>query len=663
MKKFESVKNVIAYNRVSTKNQNFQLQEYAIENLIAKYNFTIVDDSFQEQLSGKTELEEREGIARLQKRCAKGDVDAIIVYDYSRISRDSVFSMEIFKFCAKAKVNLITAVGENELLDENGELTDSNKLNAFFQSIFAEAEWEKIRINLKTGKENKVVNHGYAGYGIYLPYGYKNEDKLLKVDEEEARVVKLIFHLYLIGFGHQLLADLLNAKLISINNNPALRNNLSEIRELLDNSTLDYSLTNNYLNLKDKVLTRTEKIKQTSEDKLLGVDKVKYLWRDKVISDILKNQLYIGKREYAGKRVEVNKDEIRIVTDETFNKVKKLKEVRRDKFQRKSVKFDYSISNKLIKCGVCERNYYPIKRESGRDNRYQCMSKREKEKCTNHGISITTLSSAVWFVLKDNPNIRKHIAETSKREETKDRIEQLKARIKENKKEIKRIESRIDNLNNGDYSSKLYKRSFDKLNAEYVKAENQIESDKEEIANLSELLNAEYTLKNILDSFHANTESIKGILSKFIVKIVLNPMKQNPLMNGDHFKSLFVELYFPNNKTPYCFIISQSSRKIIVLRNNMRTYANHGKKDIVIIFDKDRQDFTLPIEKIKPDFELKNAKRYEFEDDMDYAHFKPEYITIIDSVRKEPETMIKARAIARNRLHSMLVIEEIKDLV
>ncbi len=653
------IKNVVVYNRISTKGQDFKAQLYTIEKYCKKKKYNIVK-YFKEQLSGVTKLEDRAAILELKEYCRDNSVDAIVVYDFSRLSRDFLNGIELVRYCEKQKINILFAQSGNQVLDDNNKLQESDELNVIFQSFYAEKERLRIASKLKDSKENLVLNHGYAGYGVYTPYGYKSVKKLLKINEEEARIVRLIFHLYAIGFGQTLITEFLNNQIIKLSDKRDLVINLDRIKQYIEEAGLRYVATKNQLVLKSKVPTRTEILKE--KGKLKKINKAEYLWHEKVIGDILKNEIYIGKRKYSKKDV---KNCPRLLEDELFLEVAEVRKERKKKYT-KIRDFEYAISKRVIKCGVCGKNYYPIKRSSGRDNRYVCMSKRTGDECENVGISITTLTSAIWFVLKDNKAIKEHIRSTSKLGETKLEIEELKNRLAELKTLQEKTLNQIKALakQQAKYNPTVFATMMEAYNDDYNKAESEVSLIEPQLLGLKKLVRTDFSLQKILDNYHTDTDSLKGMVNFFIKEIVINPMKTNPIISS-HFKSVFVELYFSNSGTPFCFIISQSSRKIIVLDSNLHMpyRENIVAEKLPKYFDKVSSDFTRPIEKIKPRVDFENVKHLDFCEIFNRLHYKNDKFTIIDAVRKEPKSMIEARANARKNLDSFMVIEEIQDLI
>lgn len=128
-----------AYVRVSTEIQEekgTQLnQEAVIKQYIEKNDINIVEWFYDLAMSG-TDVDRpklNEMINRL------GEVDSIIVYDSSRLSRSFEYSMQLI-FLFKEKQKYIHLVGENRVIDYND---DVNTLITTLYSWFADFERKK----------------------------------------------------------------------------------------------------------------------------------------------------------------------------------------------------------------------------------------------------------------------------------------------------------------------------------------------------------------------------------------------------------------------------------------------------------------------------------------------------------------------------------------
>ena len=180
---------VAAYARVSTGSDkqlvSLESQKTHYEQYIqARPGWEYVGLYFDEGISG-TKLAKREGLKDLLRDCDKGLIDYIIVKSISRFSRNTVDSIEIVRsLCEKniyiyfEKENIDTGKMEGELL-------------LSILSSLAENESRSISDNEKWSVQKRFMNGTYII--SYPPYGYKNENGKMVINEDEARTVRWIF--------------------------------------------------------------------------------------------------------------------------------------------------------------------------------------------------------------------------------------------------------------------------------------------------------------------------------------------------------------------------------------------------------------------------------------------------------------------------------------
>lgn len=183
---------VTFYARVST---DMDAQLNSLENQVQYYtewiqsrpNWTFVPGYIDEGISGGT-TRKREDFNRMILDAQAGLFDFIITKEISRFSRSTLDSI------------LYT----QQLLDHNvGVLFQNDNINTFdsdseFRLVVmagvAQDEIRKLSQRLKFGFRQAIKNGHVLGNDKL--YGYDKKDCVLTVKEEEARLVRLIFHLY-----------------------------------------------------------------------------------------------------------------------------------------------------------------------------------------------------------------------------------------------------------------------------------------------------------------------------------------------------------------------------------------------------------------------------------------------------------------------------------
>lgn len=199
---------VAAYARVSTDSReqlvSLDAQRNHYETCIkSNPNWEYVGLYYDEGVSG-TSMAKRDGLIKMLDDCEAGKIDFIIIKSISRFARNTTECLEAVRKLIKLKVfiyfekeNINTGDMENELL-----------LTIF--SSLAESESISLSENEKWSIEKRFQN------GTYIvaspPYGYKNEDGLMVINEDEVDVVRHIFAECLAGKGGHVIARDLNDK-------------------------------------------------------------------------------------------------------------------------------------------------------------------------------------------------------------------------------------------------------------------------------------------------------------------------------------------------------------------------------------------------------------------------------------------------------------------
>ncbi|MFG6497293.1 recombinase family protein [Fictibacillus sp. UD] len=198
----------VGYIRVSTEEQ--AKDGYSLDNqqtVIKKkcnYEEWEVKEIFHDKGVSGASIDKREGIKALLKYVKSNDVDYLVVYKVSRLSRKISDVVAISDYLEKSGVKLI-AIEDN--IDTS---TPMGKYFLVFGAIFAEMERENIITQVKGGMQQKAREGEWNGGSP--PIGYDLLDKKLRVNEAEANIVITVFNEYLKGSGYKTIASLLNEK-------------------------------------------------------------------------------------------------------------------------------------------------------------------------------------------------------------------------------------------------------------------------------------------------------------------------------------------------------------------------------------------------------------------------------------------------------------------
>ena len=185
-------KKCILYSRVSTEMQvdGFSLagQKTCLTNFAKREEMKIIGEYEDAGKSGKS-IEGRPAFKRMLEDIKSGlQVDYVIVYKLSRFGRNAADVLNSLELIQDYGVNLICT---DEGIDSSQA---SGRLLISVLSAVAQIERENILEQTMNGRREKARQGLWNGG--QAPYGYDLKDGKLVVNEEQAKVVKLIYDMY-----------------------------------------------------------------------------------------------------------------------------------------------------------------------------------------------------------------------------------------------------------------------------------------------------------------------------------------------------------------------------------------------------------------------------------------------------------------------------------
>lgn len=302
---------VAAYARVSTDSDeqftSFEAQvDYYTKLINAREDWEFVEVYTDEGISG-TSTKHRAGFNRMVSDALEGKIDLIVTKSISRFARNTIDTLTTVRRLKEKGVEVYFEKENIYTLDSKGELLIT------IMSSIAQEESRSISENVTWGQRKR-----FSDGKVSLPYkkflGYeKGEDGYPKVVEEEAKVVRMIYRLFLEGETPSGICRILMAQGIP---SPGGGDKWHK-------STIDSILTN-------------EKYKGDA------------LLQKKFTIDFLSKKQKINEGEVPQYYVEGNHPAI--IEPALFDRVQKLMAVRQPGKNRKS---SVSIFSSKIKCGHC----------------------------------------------------------------------------------------------------------------------------------------------------------------------------------------------------------------------------------------------------------------------------------------------------------------------
>ena len=131
---------------------------------------------------------ERSGLKKLLSDIKRGLVDVVVVYKVDRLTRSITDFGKLVEVFDEQDVSFVSVTQAFNTTNSMGRLT-LNVLLSFAQ-FEREVTAERIRDKIASSKQKGMWMGGR------VPFGYRNEDKKLIINDREAETVRLMFDLY-----------------------------------------------------------------------------------------------------------------------------------------------------------------------------------------------------------------------------------------------------------------------------------------------------------------------------------------------------------------------------------------------------------------------------------------------------------------------------------
>lgn len=386
-----------------------------------------------------TSITHRKEFMKMIENAKLGLIDIILVKSISRFSRNLVDFLKIVRETRLLGIEIYFEDQEISSLDEKCDQMIT------IVAKFSEEYVKNVSENVKW-RYRKNYREGHYQFPTNL-YGYRVSNKVVRIIEDEAKIVREIFDLYLDENGTCAIAKYLNQKGVK-----------SPLGKLWHQSTI-----------------------------------LKVLENEKYVGDAILNKTYIAdvlthkKVKNLGERdmFVVENDHPAIIDRDTWNKVQALRKSKSDHYhiqtghrQNEYVKSDLV---GFVVCSHCKGNYIiKTNHYHGVNNRISkflmCGKNRNSKDCNGENIDLEVFKKGVMLSikkLKDNqPLLKEMLLEGFKISESSTKeIESLSKEIDILKKKLEEISSRYD-----DFSCELKKTLMDELK-EKTMAKLEMEND------------------------------------------------------------------------------------------------------------------------------------------------------------------------------------------
>lgn len=312
--------------------------------------------------------DERPEFQRLLEDCRMGKIDMIITKSISRFARNTVTLLEVVRELKSLNIDVYFEKENIHSLSGDGELMLT--ILASFAQEESRSVSENIKWRIRKGfKEGELIN-------LRFMYGYRIEKGKIEINEDEAKVVRMIFDDYINGLGCTRIAKKLRE--MGIGKIRGGRWNSERVVEILKNE----KYTGNALLQKKFV-------------------------KDHLTKTLVRNKGYLPKY-YA------EETHPAIIDLETFQKAQEIIEERREKYSSKG-ELSNHIFQRKITCGVCGKKYR--RKRNGKRIIWHCSTylKYGKDACPSKQIPEDVLIKLTLEVLNisefDEEFISKNIKE------------------------------------------------------------------------------------------------------------------------------------------------------------------------------------------------------------------------------------------------------------
>jgi site-specific DNA recombinase len=339
-------------------------------------------------ISGST-LGNRPGMLSLMDAAKDGGVNLVYAEALDRLSRDQEDIATIYKRLAHADVKIVTLT-EGEVNELHVGLKGT--MNALFLKDLAVKTRRGQRGRVEAGKIPGGNSYGYTIVRRLLADGSVTTGER-ELEPEQADTVRRIFQMYADGMAPRKIAAILNAEGVS-----SPRGGLWNASTINGSRQRRNGILNNELYIGTITYNRQRFVKDPETGKRVSRLNPEHEW------------------------VKTNVPGLRIIDDETWNKVQtiKFRDSSRTGNKRQTTK---RLLTGLVKCACCGGSMTIENR-----NRYYCSAKRERGTCDSTvGIKAQDLEERVLTGLKDiligNEDLIKTFAAAFKAEVTRLRKE------------------------------------------------------------------------------------------------------------------------------------------------------------------------------------------------------------------------------------------------
>lgn len=181
-----TMKRVVIYARVSTTGQDYQRQLSELRGYASRMNYEVIH-VFAEKISGAKKVAEREALTDLLKYVEENEVDKVLIYECSRLSRRAVDFLQVIEYLTEHGISVYIHQNGLETLLSDGSPNPIAQLVLGILAQFNSMERGLIRSRMQSGYNHFRQQGGKVGRKV----GYrKSEDELREQYGKEIQLLR-----------------------------------------------------------------------------------------------------------------------------------------------------------------------------------------------------------------------------------------------------------------------------------------------------------------------------------------------------------------------------------------------------------------------------------------------------------------------------------------
>ena len=175
----------VIYARVSTSTQDYQRQLDELREYASRMGYEVVRE-FSEKISGAKKIAEREALSDLLHFVESNEVDKVLIYECSRLSRRAVDFLSVIERLTEQGVSVYIHQNGLETLQPDGNPNPIAQLVLGILAQFNSMERGLIRSRMESGYNHYRACGGKVGRKV----GYRKTDQQMR--EQYAEELRLL---------------------------------------------------------------------------------------------------------------------------------------------------------------------------------------------------------------------------------------------------------------------------------------------------------------------------------------------------------------------------------------------------------------------------------------------------------------------------------------